>query len=62
MAKALYGFHGARDPRVEAELATLRARVRELEAEVAELRAVAGGVPDDALDLELLASSDAALV
>lgn len=39
MAKALYGFSGGPDPRVLAELASLRARVRELEAEVTTLRA-----------------------
>jgi hypothetical protein len=63
MAKALYGFHGRIDPRVEAELATLRARVRQLEAEVAELRSHAevSLVPED-LDLALLTSRDAALV
>ena len=39
MAKALYGFSGGPDPRVLAELASLRSRVRELETEVATLRA-----------------------
>ena len=39
MAKALYGFSGGPDPRVLAELASLRGRVRELEAEVSALRA-----------------------
>ena len=63
MAKALYGFHGGRDPRLEAELATLRARVRQLEAEVAELRSHADvGLDHDDLDLALLTSPDAALV
>ena len=63
MAKALYGFHGGTDPRVEAELATLRARVRQLEAEVAELRSHAEvSLAEQDLDLALLASRDAALV
>lgn len=62
MAKALYGF-GPRDPRVEAELAVLRARVRELEAEVAELRSLgAEPLADESLDLALLGAQDAALV
>lgn len=39
MAKALYGFSGGPDPRVLAELASLRSRVRDLEAEVSALRA-----------------------
>ena len=39
MAKALYGFSGGPDPRVLAELASLRSRVRDLEAEVTTLRA-----------------------
>ncbi|MCU0301503.1 MAG: hypothetical protein MUF35_07850 [Candidatus Nanopelagicales bacterium] len=60
MAKALYGFHGGGDPRLEAELASLRARVRELEAEVAALRAQTQMAHDD-LDL-LLTTQDAALV
>lgn len=60
MAKALYGFGGA-DPRLEAELATLRARVRTLEAEVAALRSELA-LPDAELDLALLADQDAALV
>lgn len=62
MAKALYGFVGGRDPKVDAELATLRARVRQLEAEVAELRARDLDLAQDDLDLALLASPDAALV
>ena len=63
MAKALYGFHGGRDPRLEAELAVLRARVRQLEAEVAELRSSADvALAHDDLDLALLAAPDAALV
>ena len=61
MAKALYGFHGGPDPRVQAELVTLRARVRELEAELAALRT--GPVDlDPQLDLDLLTAPDAALV
>lgn len=39
MAKALYGFSGGPDPRVLAELVSLRSRVRDLEAEVSALRA-----------------------
>jgi hypothetical protein len=63
MGKALYGFHGGRDPRVEAELATLRARVRELEAELAAVRsATPGALAEEDLDLALLAAPDAALV
>lgn len=61
MAKALYGFHGGADPRLAAELATLRARVRALEAEVAALRAEVT-LADSDLDLALLADQDAALV
>jgi uncharacterized protein involved in exopolysaccharide biosynthesis len=60
MAKALYGVHGGGDPRLEAELAALRARVRELEAEVAALRAQEQLAAED-LDL-LLTPQDAALV
>ena len=66
MAKALYGFHGGPDPRMTAELATLRARVRELEAELARTRAaqdaaLAADPLEESLDL-LLTSPDAALV
>ncbi|MGB8020653.1 MAG: hypothetical protein WCF04_05450 [Candidatus Nanopelagicales bacterium] len=63
MGKALYGFQGGPDPRLLAELAMLRARVRTLEAQVALLRA-AGQEPPAAgeLGLELLTSSDPALV
>ena len=39
MGKAIYGVHAGPDPRTAAELATLRARVRQLEAELAELAA-----------------------
>jgi hypothetical protein len=39
MAKALYGHTGGLDPRLVAEVTSLRARVRELEAEVERLRA-----------------------
>ncbi len=60
MAKALYGVHAGGDPRVVAELASLRARVRELEAEVAALRAQEQLAAED-LDL-LLTTQDAALV
>jgi cell division protein FtsB len=63
MPKALYGFNGGIDPRLEAELATLRARVRQLEAEVAQLRSTADvGMVEEDLDLALLTSRDAALV
>jgi len=63
MAKALYGSHGGIDPRVAAELATLRARVRELEAEVAQLRSHADvALAAEDLDLALLATGDPALV
>lgn len=59
MAKALYGFQGGVDPRVLAELASLRTRVRDLEAEVTALRAQI----IVAEDLEtLLSGKDAALV
>ncbi len=63
MGKAIYGVLGGPDPRTVAELATLRARVRQLEAELSELRR-AGTVdfPDDDLDLALLTSQDTALV
>jgi hypothetical protein len=63
MPKALYGFHGGIDPRLEAELATLRARVRQLEEEVAQLRSNAAvSLAQEDLDLALLTSRDAALV
>jgi hypothetical protein len=44
MAKAIYGHTGA-DARLAAEVARLRARVRDLEAEVARLNAVAEDWP-----------------
>jgi hypothetical protein len=48
---------------MEAELAMLRARVRELEAQVAQLsRADDVRLVDEDLDLALLSASDAALV
>ena len=63
MAKALYGSYGGPDPRTAAELAMLRARVRELEAELAELRAHDEvSLAPDSLDLALLTGKDAALV
>ena len=65
MAKALYGFHGGPDPRLTAELATLRARVRELEAELARTRGAQDvSLVSDPLEesLDLLLSPDAALV
>ncbi len=58
MSKALYVYRGCPDPRLAAELAALRSRVRELEAEVAVLR----GAGDEAqADLEMLVP-DPALV
>jgi hypothetical protein len=63
MGKAIYGVVGGPDPRTAAELATLRARVRELEAEVSQLRrAQDGAFVDHDLDLELLTAADTALV
>jgi hypothetical protein len=63
MGKAIYGVLGGPDPRTAAELATLRARVRELEAELSELRrAEHVDFADHDLDLELLTSQDTALV
>ena len=47
MAKAIYGHTGA-DARLAAEIARLRARVRDLEAEVERLSAVAV-LSDDAV-------------
>ncbi len=44
MAKALYGHVGVVDPRLEAEMSSLRRRVRQLEDEVARL-----GAANDAL-------------
>jgi hypothetical protein len=46
MAKALYGHTGS-DPRLVAEVARLRIRVRDLEAEVARLQALADGEQDE---------------
>ncbi|MGB7983107.1 MAG: hypothetical protein WCF36_20175 [Candidatus Nanopelagicales bacterium] len=71
MGKAIYGRYGGIDPRTQAEVLALRAKVRELEAELAEVRATAAArmAPDlDApmigshLDLALLTSSGTALV
>jgi hypothetical protein len=63
MGKAIYGVLGGPDPRTAAELATLRARVRELEAELSELRrAERVDFAEHDLDLALLASQDTALV
>ncbi len=68
MGKAIYGLYGGVDPRTQAEVLALRAKVRQLEAELAQLRATAGSLvaPDlDApmtepdLDLELLTSETA---
>jgi hypothetical protein len=47
MAKAIYGHTGT-DPRLAAEIARLRARVRELEAEVAVLREFTADAADPA--------------
>jgi hypothetical protein len=63
MGKAIYGVLGGPDPRTAAELATLRARVRQLEAELSELRSAEHvGFADHDLDLALLTSQDTALV
>ena len=63
MGKAIYGVRGGPDPRTAAELATLRARVRQLEAELSELRrAEHVDFTDHDLDLALLTSQDTALV
>jgi hypothetical protein len=63
MGKAIYGVLGGPDPRIAAELATLRARVRQLEAELAELRRTERvDFTDHDLDLALLTSQDTALV
>jgi len=63
MGKAIYGAVGGPDPRVLAELATLRARVRTLEAELSEYRnADRADLTEHDLDLQLLASPDNALV
>ena len=63
MGKAIYGVLGGPDPRMVAELATLRARIRALEAELSELRrAERVEFADHDLDLELLTSQDTALV
>jgi hypothetical protein len=63
MGKAIYGMLGGPDPRTAAELATLRARVRQLEAELAELRRAEDvEFADHDLDLALLTSQDSALV
>jgi len=63
MGKAIYGALVGSDPRTAAELATLRARIRELEAEVSRLRRAEHlSLRDDELDLELFAAQDTALV
>jgi hypothetical protein len=63
MGKAIYGVLGGPDPRTAAELAHLRARVRQLEAELSELRrAEHADFTDHDLDLALLTSQDTALV
>lgn len=60
MGKALYSPQRIADPRLLAELAFLRARVRELEAEVALLRESASVLADEGLDRLLV--TDPALV
>ncbi len=60
MGKAIYGVLGGPDPRTVAELASLRARVRQLEDEVAQLRAAA--LVETEIDLALLSSNESALV
>ncbi len=63
MGKAIYGVLGGPDARTAAELATLRARVRQLEAELSELRGAEHvDFADHDLDLALLTSQDTALV
>ena len=63
MGKAIYGFVGGPDQRVASELATLRARVRQLEVELSEYRdAEPVSMTEPDLDLALLTSSDSALV
>lgn len=63
MGKAIYGALGGPDPRLVAEVAALRARVRALEAELSEYRDQAReDLSSHELNLELLASSDRALV
>ena len=63
MGKAIYGALGGPDPRTAAELATLRARVRQLEAELAEVRrAEQLEFAANDLDLALLTAQDTALV
>lgn len=63
MGKAIYGVLGGPDPRMAAELATLRARVRQLEAELAELRrAEQLDFAAHDLDLAMLTAQDTALV
>ena len=65
MAKALLGHLGGPDPRLLAEVATLRRRVRDLEAEMLRLRAendalAAAVAPSDEL-ISLDVHSDAVL-
>lgn len=63
MGKAIYGATGGPDPRLAAELATLRARVRALEAELSEYRSAASAeFTEDDLALQRLAAPDTALV
>lgn len=54
MAKALLGHVGGLDPRLLAEVATLRHRVRDLENEVLRLRAEVDGLAAAAARPELL--------
>ena len=66
MAKALLGHVGGSDPRLLAEVAVLRRRVRDLEAEVLRLSAendalhVAAAAPDEIIALDQARESVAA--
>jgi hypothetical protein len=62
MSKALYGVLGGADPHLLAELASLRAKVRQLEAELAQARSTRQVDLDDELEISLLAAADPALV
>ena len=66
MAKALLGYVGGPDPRLLAEVAVLRRRVRELEAEMLRLRAendaLAAAVTPEGTLISLDVASDAAVL